>query len=181
MKEIWKSLKGLVENGDYYEVSNLGNVRSIDKMMMTKRGYLTKKHGRILKQTKNRNGYLTISLKLDGAEKKCEIQRLVAIAFLKNLDEKPIVNHKDTDPTNNCVDNLEWATQSENLIHAQKYGNKNDSGINHYASRLTKEDVSRIRELYKSGNHTLKEIGIIYEMSETSIWKIVKYKTYKGE
>ena len=77
---------------------------------------------KILKTSKTSVGYLTVSLCKNGKKKSFRVNRLVAIAFIDNPDNKPQVNHKDGNKENNTVDNLEWCTCSENQIHAFKTG-----------------------------------------------------------
>ena len=98
-KEEWKQ----INNYDNYEVSNLGNVRN-------------SKTGRMLKLT-CRGGYLFTGLCKNSNTKTCPVHRLVALAFIDNPENKPQVNHKDKNRSNNNVCNLEWSTASENNIH----------------------------------------------------------------
>lgn len=104
MNEIWKDIKGY--NG-LYQVSNTGFVKSFQ----TKTPF-------IKKFNKNHQGYLSVALCLDNKVKLVKIHRLVAEAFLPNPENKPQVNHKDGNKSNNHVDNLEWVTASENIKHS---------------------------------------------------------------
>lgn len=97
----------------YYKVNNLGQVKR------TKAGMGTR--CRILRPGKQTTGYLFVGLCKDCVPKNHRVHRLVAIAFLENKDNKPTVNHIDGNIENNCVDNLEWMTVSENHRHAHKY------------------------------------------------------------
>jgi len=111
MIEIWKPIK------DYeglYEVSNLGNVKSLN--------YLRTGEERILKPDKDKLGYLRISLCKNGKIKRFKIHRLVAMMFLENPENKPFINHIDCDPSNNNVNNIEWCTPKENIQYASKLG-----------------------------------------------------------
>lgn len=108
-EETWKSLKGVVENGDNYEVSSLGKVRNV-------------KYGWMLKQTKDKDGYLRVQLNFNGKGKTFVVRRLVAFAFLDKQENKNQVNHIDGIKTNNKVDNLEWVTNKENHLHARAIG-----------------------------------------------------------
>lgn len=114
MTELWKSIKGYE---GIYEVSNLGNVRNI------KPRYKHINPNGLLKPVKLNTGYLGVSLiNKDKVRKEHRIHRLVAEAFIPNIDNKPQVNHIDNNRANNSVENLEWVTYKENLVHAQKQG-----------------------------------------------------------
>lgn len=106
---------------DSYEVSSLGNVRSIDRMVYRKRNGKEQsyfKKGVQIKGQKEGSGYLQFSV----GRKHVKIHRLVAMSFLDNPLNKRCINHKNGIKTDNRVENLEWATHSENIIHAFKNG-----------------------------------------------------------
>ena len=107
MKEIWKDVVGYE---GLYQVSDLGNVKSIkfNKEIM-------------LKPRTNNKGYLYVKFRKKGCEKNFVVHRLVALSFLENKENKPCINHKDENPKNNNVNNLEWCTYKEN----NNYGNHN--------------------------------------------------------
>lgn len=113
MKEIWKDVVGYE---GLYKVSNLGNVFSIPRQgTHSKEKYF-------LKKNKDRKGYLHVTL-----FKKCKsfntgVHRLVAEAFIPNPKNKPQVNHIDGNKENNCVNNLEWVTNQENIDHSWRTG-----------------------------------------------------------
>ncbi len=111
MEEIWKDIEGYEGK---YQASNLGNVRSLN--------YRKTSELKLLKQKTDGNGYKRVNLYKDGKRKNCRVHRLVAIAFLPNPNNLPVVNHKDEDKTNNNVNNLEWCTQEYNL----NYGTRNE-------------------------------------------------------
>lgn len=116
MIEIWHPCAGYET---HYEVSNFGNVRSIERMVNNRCGNgLRKSPAKILKHGKSKSGYLIVSFCVDGVKSNQTIHRLVARAFISNESNKPQVNHKDGNKHNNCVNNLEWATVSENAKHA---------------------------------------------------------------
>lgn len=108
MKEIWEK----IEKFENYEVSNLGNVRS----------FIKEKNGVVLKPQKNKKGYYQVLLYKNKKPHPKRLHRLVAQAFIPNPENKPQVNHIDGNKLNNCVNNLEWCTNSENQIHAYKNG-----------------------------------------------------------
>ena len=120
MQEIWKSVKGYE---GMYEVSNLGRMRSVTRVVERGHNIPLSVKGRILKFSKVQ-GYSRISLSQGFNSKQYKVHRLVAQAFIPNPDNKPFINHIDGVRDNNCVTNLEWCTQSENLKHAYKIGNK---------------------------------------------------------
>lgn len=109
--EQWKDVKGYE---DLYQVSSLGRIRSKDRKIITSR-YSCIRKGKILKGSSNGKGYMKFELKRNGTKKREYIHRLVADAFLENPDGKPCINHKDNNPSNNAVSNLEWCTHKENV------------------------------------------------------------------
>jgi hypothetical protein len=108
--EVWKDIedyKGL------YQVSNLGRVRSLDRVDM--RGNHLK--GKVLAFNLAGAGYIQVGLHRDGKVEQKLVHRLVSEAFLPNPDNLPEVNHKDEDKTNNNVSNLEWCTRLYNMTY----------------------------------------------------------------
>ena len=120
-KEIWKPIKGFE---GLYEVSNMGRVRSLDREWETAPNHLIHKKGQIIIQTKMYRGYLQVHLSKARVSKTFRSHRLVAEAFVPNPYNKPHVNHKDGNKINNCADNLEWVTPSENQIHSRDVLNR---------------------------------------------------------
>lgn len=111
-QEIWKPVPGYE---DAYEVSSFGRVRSIARTIYCRNrwgGTISKSFpSRIKAQTNNRNlGYFSISIDRGKGSKTLFVHRLVAKAFIPNPDNLPYVNHKDRNPSNNRVENLEWCT-----------------------------------------------------------------------
>ena len=109
--EIWRDIEGYE---GLYQVSNLGKVKSLN--------YKCTKKEKILKPFSNRDGYLRVKLCKEGKRRSYLVHRLVAQAFISNPEDKPQVNHKDEDKTNNKVENLEWVTSKENI----NYGTHNE-------------------------------------------------------
>lgn len=120
-KEKWKDIEGFE---GIYQVSNLGKVRSIDRIVEYKNGATRKIEGKILKPRDNNEGYDQVDLYKNGVRVTMKVHRLVATAFLKNPDNLPVVNHKNSLRNDNRVKNLEWVTFSENNIHAYIYGRR---------------------------------------------------------
>lgn len=118
MTEIWKSIQGYEE---LYEVSNLGNVRSLDRVIKSRHNGTTIRKGRVLTPFyEEKKGYYQVRLSKNGKNKTFRIHRLVALAFLENPFNYTDVNHKDEVKTNNKVNNLEWCTRKYN----NNYGTK---------------------------------------------------------
>ena len=117
--EIWKAIEGY----PYYEVSNEGRVRSLDKEMIRSDGTRLRTKGRVLALTTNKWGYKTIFIRHNQKPKGFSVHRLVAKAFIENKDPKrDCVNHIDGVKHNNSVENLEWCTRAENNKHARDTG-----------------------------------------------------------
>lgn len=114
IKEEWRCIDGYNEK---YSVSNFGRVISHARYRNGKGGLPVAINERILKIRESNNGYIQVCLY--GRVTKMEsIHRLVAIAFLRNKQDKMTVNHKDGIRSNNFFYNLEWATYGENMYHA---------------------------------------------------------------
>lgn len=108
--EEWRPVVGYE---GFYEASSNGNIRSVPRLS-------TK--GKVLKQHVNsRNGYAYVSLSKNNVQKTKRVHRLVAAAFWGDLPEMQI-NHKNGIKTDNCLNNLEYCTQSENMKHAYRTG-----------------------------------------------------------
>ena len=117
--ENWKDIKGYE---GFYQVSNLGRVRSLERDVFLPNGIVNRHiEEKILVPILNAYGYSFVNLHKNGKSKAILIHRLVAMAFIENPEHKPQVNHKDENPLNNCVDNLEWCTASYNA----NYGTRN--------------------------------------------------------
>ena len=119
--EVWKDIVGYE---GYYQVSDQGRVRSVDRIITCADGRIRRYKSRILKFGKNQKGYLLTTLCKDGTQKTFKVHRLVAEAFIPNPDNKPECDHKDKDKTNNCVSNLWWVSTEENWEHGTQNGRK---------------------------------------------------------
>lgn len=109
MEEEWRQIDGY---DGVYEVSSFGRVRSNN----------TYRHNEphILAQSKRSDGYKMVCLSKNNVARNYVVHRLVAKAFLENKDNLEMVNHKDENKENNCVDNLEWCTRSYNQLYSLK-------------------------------------------------------------
>jgi len=143
-EEIWKSLY-IDDEKTNYKVSTKGNVEE-------SRG--------IMKHRIYTSGYHSITLQINKKSKSCLVHRLVCIVFLKNIENLEQVNHKDNNKDNNNLENLEWISPSNNVIHSQK-------NIPHYTRSILKLDLDgNIIEKYNSikeatGGENRKKSSII--------------------
>lgn len=123
MEEIYKDIEGYE---GLYQVSNLGNVKSLNFRNTNKEG--------LLKLGFDKDKYLRVSLNINGFKKLFGVHRLVATTFIPNPENKPQVNHIDGDKTNNNISNLEFCTAQYNTQHAFNIGLKvAKKGKEHYA------------------------------------------------
>lgn len=109
--ETWKK----IDDYENYSVSTMGRVRN------NERG------GRIMKGSKDAHGYLNVSLYKNNVKKTYLIHRLVAIAFISNLENKPCIDHCNNDKTDNRAESLRWCTYTENQMNRQ-ITSRNTSG-----------------------------------------------------
>ena len=139
--EIWKDIEGYE---GYYQVSNLGRVKSFPR-------FGTISSERILKLHLSKYGYLSACLCKDNKKVLKRVNRLVALAFIPNKNIFLEVNHIDGNKLNNCVENLEWCSNSENKVHAYKIGLLSRKGIENCNAKLEMDKANEIRELCKKG------------------------------
>ena len=114
--EIWKDIKGLE---GFYQVSNKGRVKSICVKRCINGKYYFIKRERILASCSNGKGYKVAFMQKDRKRIQSGIHRLVAEAFLEKPDGCNVVNHKDYNRENNCVENLEWCTTQYNVEYSK--------------------------------------------------------------
>lgn len=136
-QEVKKMIEEWRDIPDYeglYQVSNMGRIKSLDRRI--KRTSTTKRNwkGRIMKLAETR-GYYTIQLSKNGKVKIHGVHRLVAFAFIENPNNYPVINHKDENPLNNHVDNLEWCTYSYN----NSYGTRTKRAIKKFKKKMSKK------------------------------------------
>jgi hypothetical protein len=150
--EIWKTINGF-EN---YKVSNLGKVLSYQK----------NKKELILKERITKHGYCRVMLQKGIIKKECFIHRLVADAFIENKENKEQINHLDLNKSNNRVENLEWCTRSENMIHSLL------NGRNKKYKKIVRYNLSE-EKIY----HSIKIASQENNISTSSIHQCLKGKS----
>ena len=117
-EEIWKTYPKI----SFIEASNLGRVRTKDRVVMRKDGKKYFVKGRVLKQQLRKDGYMQVNLRMNGKSVNLYTHRIVVASHLPNPDNLPEVNHIDCDRTNNRLDNLEWCTSQYNIAYCVKLG-----------------------------------------------------------
>lgn len=172
--EVWKEIEGYESK---YEVSDIGRVRSMPR---NKSG-LGRPYPMVMKQSPDKDGYMIVSLRVGGKSHRHRVHRLVAGAFIKNEDKKPLVNHKNGIKDDNRVENLEWVTASENALHAVETGLV-ISNFEKYKDRLVSDynSGSSIRELcrrYKISSEYVSEH--LREQGVDIKPQVVKHKAFR--
>lgn len=176
--EFWKDIKGY---RGYYQISNLGRIRSCDRDIsdINKTQHIK---GKIIKPTNNGNGYLIVSLRINGKRKNHYVHRLVAESFIDNLENKPEVNHKDFNPYNNCVNNLEWSTRKENILYSNVNGRYDNArkllGARNVDDALKKSIIYEKEILKRFDNgESITNISTTLHMEDRYVKKIIlKYR-----
>jgi len=150
--EVWKPIKGY----EFYEVSNLGRVKSLERFVKKKFGerIVVKK---IIKQSEDGAGYYQVVIYRNNSKKTFRVHRLVADAFIENHDNKRCVNHKDGNKKNNFWKNLEWATHKENSQHAWMNGLKNTDHLERKVAQIKDGKVVRV---WKSQSEVDRRLNI---------------------
>lgn len=167
MDEEWRNIVGW---GGKYQISNLGRLKSIG-------GKFSKSHpnGFVTIGSIDVLGYRVITMRRPGMRLQCRVHTLVATAFLKKPRNGKTywVNHKDGNKLNNNVSNLEWVLPKDNCAHAVKTGLFNLKGENHPMSKLTQEQVLKMREL-RNGGMTYSNLGLSFGISRRQASDVVR-------
>jgi len=149
-----------------YEVDELGNIFSIKRPNAI---------GGLLKFTPDSFGYLRVGFSKDNKVKTYKAHRIVAAAFIPNPDNKPQVNHINGIKTDNRVENLEWATQKENINHAWGIGlSKNKKGHKSLLSKLNKDQRIQMLTDYVVNRASQKQVAKKYSISQPLVSMIMK-------
>lgn len=180
--ELWKPIEGF----EYYEVSNYGRVRSLDRYVRGASNSTQLKRGRILKPCVSKNGYYLVVLD----KKSKSVHRLVAIAFIPNPYNLPCVNHKDENKLNNFVNinengtvdleksNLEWCDHKYNMNYGTVKKRISEKHINNkYQSKQVNQfDLDgKLIKIWPSLAEIKRKLGY----SQGVIWDCCNNRRYR--
>ena len=146
MTEEWRPVVGFE---GMYSVSNIGRVKAHERYVLNNGG-MQRKHEKILKQNIQR-GYCFVVLCKNGKTYPQTVHRIVATAFIPNPNNKPVVDHIDTNPSNNCVENLRWCTVQENTMNplTRQHNSESKKGHRGYLTHHSEETKKKISEAHK--------------------------------
>jgi hypothetical protein len=182
--EVWKTIPGYE---GYYEASSRGRVRSVARVIRREKNWfghpcLVPRKSRVLAPSRSR-GRRHVTLSKGGLHKYVQVHQLVALVFLGPVPEGKQVNHRDGDPANNTVENLEYVTPSENQLHASRTGLM-PVGERHHKATITPEVVRKIRRRLAefSGHGACTAIGkqlgvswrVVQHIKDGETWKHVR-------
>jgi len=170
--EIWKDIKGYE---GLYQVSNMGMVKSLERIITRRDGSKRIVRERILKQKTKTNGYLEVTLCNGSGKKTFLVHRLVCEGFHKNPKNKPEVNHINEDKSDNRACNLEWNTRKENC----NYGTRNAKSAKTRSKpvgQYTRE--GQLLKIWQSTIEVQRQLG--FAQGEISAVALGKRKTAHG-
>lgn len=179
-EEVWKDIVGYE---GYYQVSNFGRVRSLDRIIESEYRSPQLMKGKIKKVTRRDDGYEYVVLYRNNKGKNKYIHRLVAKSFVPNPENLPIINHKDENPSNNCPSNLEWCDHQYNLTYGDKVERvTNSEGYRERTKRIRKPiyviDKKGNRKRYDSLTSAANELNL--EQPSISACLKGRNSTHKG-
>lgn len=155
MTDNWKDIKGFE---GLYQISNLGNIKSLKRYVKNKYGYRVVNE-KILKNQINSKGYYSVVLRKENKTFTKEIHRLLAIAFIPNINNDKYINHKDGNKLNNSLDNLEWCTCQYNIKEAYRLG------LNRYTNLINFKNLPKKVLQIDKDNNLIAEYDSIREAS----------------
>ena len=158
--EEWKDVVGYE---GLYQVSNLGNIKS----------FKIYKEGKLLKPKFDKDGYREIGIRdSNGTRTFKRVHRLVAESFIDNPDNLKFINHKDDNPANNNVDNVEWCSIEYNNRYRFTNGNASHKGSKSPVATITEDVAIEIYKLGHSGKYTEPELAKMFNATRSIVNKI---------
>lgn len=168
MKERWKPVPGLEK---YIAASDMGRIKRLERTCMARTGISQTRPEKLYQPFCHANGYLVIALKIGAVRKKYCVHRLVALAFVSGYFDGAHVDHIDGNKTNNIPSNLEWVTENENTRRQWANGLVNIRGEKHPSSKLTNNQVAKIKHMLSCGV-AVRKIANRFKVGESLIYKI---------
>lgn len=166
MEEFWEDIKGYE---GLYKISNLGNIKSFKRY----------KEGKLLNPKSDKDGYKEIGIRdINGDRKFKRIHRLVAETFLPNPENYDYINHKDNNPSNNNINNLEWCSLEYNNKYRFTHGNASHKGSKSPVASINEDIAIKIYILGHSGKYTESEIAKMFSTTRSVVNKIRLNKTW---
>lgn len=193
MDEIWKPVKGYEAD---YQVSSVGRVKSLRKVIIKSNGQRYTRESKILRPAIDKRGYVRCALSMMGSKLVTKkVHRLVAEAFIPCQDYSLFVNHIDFNTQNNHVDNLEWCTIKETVYHSINHGRLQmfadadlrirsvnivtKKGELNGFSKLTESQVLEIRDKYLPNLYTRKMLAEEFNVTVSAIKDVISRKSWK--
>lgn len=174
--EIWKPVVGFE---GHYEISDLGNCRSVERPVQTRNRWgpmtVVRRSRQLMPLPVGK--YLGAQLSKEGKIKFRTLHTLVAEAFLGERPKGFDCCHMDGNPHNNTLVNLKWATKRENQSHRVQHGTHN-RGARAYQAILTEDGVREIRRRRQAGE-ILVGMGKQYGVSDAAIWRAAVGKSWR--
>ena len=175
--EVWMPVKimdGIFQ--EFYMASNLGRIKSIDRVVNTKidgHNGIRNSYGRVLKQTKDKHKedikfYKIVVLTNGIVRHKIGVHRIILSSFQCTDSVRTKVNHIDGNTENNILSNLEWVTHQENMDHAVSH-KLHSFGENHGMHKLTEKQVLEILYKKKNQNNTGRKLAKLYNVTPSTI------------
>ena len=173
IQEEWRDIKGYE---GLYQVSDMGRVKSLERVIIRKNGTKLPVKERILKSGIDKDGYLRVALgNSKGKRKLFLVHRLVCKAFHENPENKPCVNHIDENKTNNTASNLDWCTVVENLNYGTRNVRSAKTRSKPVGQYTRNEELIRV---WQSTNEVERQLG--FNHSHISKVALGKRKTAYG-
>ncbi|MEB8150467.1 NUMOD4 domain-containing protein [Staphylococcus xylosus] len=167
-KENWEDIPGYE---GYYQVSNLGNIKSLSRVV-DRGSYSFISKEKLLKFREATQGRYYVDLQKDKNVKRFYVHKLVALAFIGECPKGMNVCHINGNCQDNTLANLRYDTQRQNQIDIYRYGKR------HGNSKLSIEQILKIRSLYKTNRYTTRELAKMFSVSQNCTQRIVRKVTF---